>query len=157
MASIDTGGHGGKKSVDQEIPLVPFIDLLLCCVMFLLVTAVWNQLARLEVNQPVSGAPSSEAQVAPEPERLFVQVTRGGFTVSSTLGTAPTEIAMLGERYDTDALGEHLRTLREVRDTPSPRLSVSPDDDIAYRHVITAMDAARGAGFGQISLQRAPR
>ena len=41
------GGHGGKKSVDSEIPLVPFIDLLLCCVMFLLVTAVWNRLARL--------------------------------------------------------------------------------------------------------------
>ena len=32
MASIATGnGHGGKKTVDHEIPLVPFIDLLLCC------------------------------------------------------------------------------------------------------------------------------
>ena len=28
------GGHGGKKNLDSEIPLVPFIDLLLCCVMF---------------------------------------------------------------------------------------------------------------------------
>ena len=32
MASISTGGGGsGKKSVDHSIPLVPFIDLLLCC------------------------------------------------------------------------------------------------------------------------------
>ena len=62
MASIGGGGggHGGKKTVDQEIPLVPFIDLLLCCVMFLLVTAVWNQLARIEANQnvPSTSAPS---------------------------------------------------------------------------------------------------
>ena len=30
------GGHGGKKSVDSEIPLIPFIDFLLCIVLFLL-------------------------------------------------------------------------------------------------------------------------
>ena len=49
MGGISVGeGHGGKKSVDSEIPLVPFIDLLLCCVMFLLVTAVWNRLARID-------------------------------------------------------------------------------------------------------------
>ena len=43
MAAIDSGGgESGKKAVNQEIPLIPFIDLLLCCVMFLLATAVWN-------------------------------------------------------------------------------------------------------------------
>ncbi len=58
MAGVSTGGggHGGKKSVDQDIPLIPFIDLLLCCVMFLLVTAVWNQLARINANQQTPGA-----------------------------------------------------------------------------------------------------
>ena len=59
------GGHGGKKSVDSEIPLVPFIDLLLCCVMFLLVTAVWNQLARLNANQQ---QPGQNAPNEPPPE-----------------------------------------------------------------------------------------
>jgi len=67
MANIDTGGgHGGKKSVDQEIPLVPFIDLLLCCVMFLLVTAVWNQLARLDANQQQPGPARTQDQLPPE-------------------------------------------------------------------------------------------
>lgn len=37
MASIDTGqGHGGKRSVNFELPLIPFIDFLLCIVLFLL-------------------------------------------------------------------------------------------------------------------------
>ena len=68
MASIAVGGgHGGKKSVDSEIPLVPFIDLLLCCVMFLLVTAVWNQLAQLEVNQRVPG-PTTPTEPVDTPE-----------------------------------------------------------------------------------------
>jgi biopolymer transport protein ExbD len=48
MASISTKAHGGgRKSLNPSIALVPpFIDLLLCCVMFLLVTAVWNDLGR---------------------------------------------------------------------------------------------------------------
>ena len=89
MASIGGGGggHGGKKTVDQEIPLVPFIDLLLCCVMFLLVTAVWNQLARIEANQnvPSTSAPSDE----PPPEerdKLTISITSTGYLLSSTAG-----------------------------------------------------------------------
>ena len=54
------GGGGGKKSVDSEIPLVPFIDLLLCCVMFLLVTAVWNKLASMEAAAPQMPSPMGE-------------------------------------------------------------------------------------------------
>ena len=40
MASIGGGGggFGGKKTVDQEIPLVPCIAKLLGCVMFVIVT-----------------------------------------------------------------------------------------------------------------------
>ena len=48
MAGIDVGGgHGGKRSTNHEIPLIPFIDFLLCLVAFLLVTAVWSQMARI--------------------------------------------------------------------------------------------------------------
>jgi len=36
MAGIDTGGgHGGKRATNHEIPLIPFIDFLLCLVAFL--------------------------------------------------------------------------------------------------------------------------
>ena len=39
MAGIDVGGgHGGKRSLNHEIPLIPFIDFLLCLVAFHLVT-----------------------------------------------------------------------------------------------------------------------
>jgi biopolymer transport protein ExbD len=56
MAGIDVGGgHGGKRAVNHEIPLIPFIDFLLCLVAFLLVTAVWTQSARLEADARVPG------------------------------------------------------------------------------------------------------
>ena len=53
--SVDTGGKGGKKSVNADLNLVPYIDLLTCMVSFLLITAVWSQLARLEVDQRGEG------------------------------------------------------------------------------------------------------
>src|SRR2546428_12434739 len=52
-------GKGGKKPLDAQINLVPFIDLLSCCISFLLITAVWTQIAGLQVAS--SGGP-------PEPQ-----------------------------------------------------------------------------------------
>ena len=37
--SVDDGGKGGKKSVNADLNLVPYIDLLTCMVAFLLITA----------------------------------------------------------------------------------------------------------------------
>jgi len=104
MANIDTGGgHGSKKSVDQEIPLVPFIDLLLCCVMFLLVTAVWNQLARLNANQQQPGQPQAQDTPPPETTKLILQVQTSGYTLASTEGDR-IPIPKNGDAYDQEEL-----------------------------------------------------
>jgi hypothetical protein len=49
MATLDVG-EGARRSTNREIPLIPMIDLLLCLVAFLLVTAVWARNARLEAD-----------------------------------------------------------------------------------------------------------
>src|SRR2546423_13263834 len=52
-------GKGGKKPLDAELNLVPFIDLLSCCISFLLITAVWTQIAGLQVASS-GGAPEPQ-------------------------------------------------------------------------------------------------
>lgn len=42
---------GGRRSLDAEINLVPFIDLLSVCICFLLMTAVWTQISTVQVKQ----------------------------------------------------------------------------------------------------------
>ena len=107
MATIEVGGEaGGKKSVDSPIPLIPFIDLLLCCVMFLLVTAVWNQLASHDVSQQLPGQTTSDAIWEPE-VRLVLQVTSDGYVVASTAGDR-IPIPKNGDRYDVATLRERL-------------------------------------------------
>jgi biopolymer transport protein ExbD len=44
--SIQPSGKGGKKALDAELNLIPFIDLLIVNICFLLITAVWVQMAR---------------------------------------------------------------------------------------------------------------
>lgn len=55
MASMEISGRGERRPRNHELPLVPFIDFLLCLVAFLLVTAVWSRMARLEADAMVPG------------------------------------------------------------------------------------------------------
>ncbi len=141
MASIGTGseGHGGKKSVDSEIPLVPFIDLLLCCIMFLLVTAVWNQLGKMEAHLNSPG-PSGDI-TAPPPEEfpITVHVTANGFRVGSAIGDR-SEIPRAGEGYDLAGLGEHLAARRRLAPNEHEAI-LSADDGVAYHDIVATMDA----------------
>src|SRR5215470_2239688 len=46
---LGQGGKGGKKPLDTTINLVPFIDLMAVTISFLIMTAVWTQIGRLQV------------------------------------------------------------------------------------------------------------
>jgi biopolymer transport protein ExbD len=144
------GGHGGKKSVNSEIPLIPFIDLLLCCVMFLLVTAVWNQLARLDANQ---NQPGQQAPNDPPPEekiKVVLQVQASGYVLASTAGDR-IEIPKIGDAYDLEQLREKLQERKRLE--PNRRdLVVAPEDGVTYENVVAAMDTVVGEGFPEMSL-----
>jgi biopolymer transport protein ExbD len=144
------GGHGGKKAVDSEIPLVPFIDLLLCCVMFLLVTAVWNQLARLNANQQ---QPGQQAPNEPPPEekiKVILQVQANGFVISSTAGDR-IEIPKSGDGYDMEGLREKLQERKRLEPNRKD-LVVAPEDGVHYEDVVASMDMVVGEGFPDMSL-----
>lgn len=150
MASISVGGgHGGKKAVDAEIPLVPFIDLLLCCVMFLLVTAVWNQMAAVPAHQDV---PSTTGDVAQDLDRVsyYLRVTHEGYTLASSAGDR-LEIPLVNGAYDQDTLRTRLAE-RRTADPSRHDLIVAPEDGVQYQDVIAGMDLAMGAGFDEVSL-----
>ncbi len=108
MAGIDTGGgHGGKKSVNHEIPLIPFIDFLLCLVSFLLITAVWSQMARINADARVPGPPNPDKEleekkkdktlhVEMKSERKFQLVWKEGTQVLNTIDV-PRKAETVGE------------------------------------------------------------
>jgi biopolymer transport protein ExbD len=77
MAGIDVGGGGGgggRRTVDQEINMVPFIDLLLVTISFLLITAVWTSMARIDAHASLPGDKGTHpTKVTKEPAVLHVR------------------------------------------------------------------------------------
>src|SRR6186997_1499823 len=65
-------GTDTKGSVNVELNIVPFIDLMSCLTAFLLVTAVWVNIAQLNI-QP-KGKTRDQQQVVQEEERVNVSV-----------------------------------------------------------------------------------
>src|SRR5881628_1490475 len=62
---MDLGtSKGGKKALDAQINLVPFIDLMAVTISFLIMTAVWTQIGRLQVSQ--TGGPAESTN---EPDK----------------------------------------------------------------------------------------
>ena len=65
MASIGTGNSSGRRrSLDAEINLVPFIDLLSMCICFLLMTAIWVEVGSIQVKQILGTEAATENQNA---------------------------------------------------------------------------------------------
>src|SRR6478752_8078343 len=98
MAGVDVGGGGGggRKKLDSEINMVPFIDLLMVTISFLLITAVWSHMARLNADAQVPGPPRPDVeQEKVEPEKQlhvemrstekFVLIWKQAWTVISTI------------------------------------------------------------------------
>jgi biopolymer transport protein ExbD len=151
MGGISVGGHGGKKALDAEIPLVPFIDLLLCCIMFLLVTAVWNQLARLNANQQSPGQPNVDTPPPQTPQiKLILQLTSTGYVLASTAGER-TPIPKNGDTFYFEELKNKLQERHRME--PNRRdITVAPEDGVQYKDVVATMDIVVGEGYPEMNL-----
>lgn len=147
-------GKSGKKPLDAAINLVPFIDLLSCCISFLLITAVWTQLARMDVAQKGQGAAGAQDEQPKEPQlSLTLFIDKDGYTFSTSAGDN-TPIPLKGEEYDYTKLADVLKNIRTNPAVPADKhdIAVKSDDAVVYNKIIRTMDVVISAGFPDIGL-----
>jgi biopolymer transport protein ExbD len=72
--SVESGGKGGRRSVDSEINMNPMIDLHVCAIAFLLITAVWSHMSRMNADAQVPGPPNPEKELNPQPPDKMLHV-----------------------------------------------------------------------------------
>jgi len=149
-AAPTPSGKGGKKALDAAINLVPFIDLLSCCLSFLLITAVWTQLARMDVTQK-SKAPSGAVDEPPKPDvTLTLLINKDGYIFQKSTGES-TPIEMKGEEYDYAKLADIMEKAK--KDHPDKEdMNIKSNDSVIYNKVIRTMDIVISAKFPNISL-----
>lgn len=158
--SVDSGG-GGRRSLDSEINMVPMIDLLLCLICFLLITAVWSTMARINADAQVPGPPRNDVPVEdiqPPPmmhvtvqEEKFVISWRKGNAVESSLEvprkpvtvgegkSAQVRFPDLAEKVTSEwtAKGSH----RDASDKKLDQAVLHCDNKTPYKEIIAVIDA----------------
>ena len=142
--SISTN-NGKRKTLDAELNLVPFIDLLVCCICFLLLTAVWVDLGHIEAKQKQRSA-GGKANLE---KTLKVAVLVGEEGYALLIGSQRLVIPKEGLVYNFEGLKEQLDLVPEIYKT---RLIVAAEDGVQYRHIVKVMDFARQSSFGQLQV-----
>lgn len=155
MATIDVGSGSGRRALNHELTLVPFIDFLLCIVAFLLVTAVWTDMARLPVS---ARAPGRESAV-PTASRaeLHVDMRRDGrFVLEWRLGGTVLTKDEVARRAETapggvlryPALASEVTRLwaahgahRSPLDAERDRAVLHAANGAEFEEIVAAMDA----------------
>ena len=140
--SVEGGPVGRRRPVSAELNLVAYIDLLTCMVSFLLITAVWAQLARLPVSQHQPG--QSDGQAITEDLRIMVVVTGDGFSL-----VVGAESKAIPDDYKRLQAELHAA---EAAHPDKTDVQVASGDDIVFSRLIETMDVVLGAGFPDVSL-----
>jgi biopolymer transport protein ExbD len=149
---LGTGGKGKRRPLDTAINLVPFIDLMAVTISFLIMTAVWNQISRLQVSQ-AGGVASEEKRPETPSLPLTVIVSERGLSIVLG-GSSPIDIPKGEAGYvlchsakdrldDTceakSLVGELLKIKAEL---PGQRaITVQVEDGIHYGDLVRVLDA----------------
>ena len=157
--------HGSAGVLDPsemvgELNIIPFLDIVMNLIMFLLATSEYVLLiSQIESDLPRIARGRSKAQDSVEtPLNLNVTVTDAGVLVTGSggklsagctsidpTGSRAVTVPRKGKAYDWAGLTQcvvRVKSQFEDEDT----VTVSADPQIAYEHLVAAMDAVRSQG-----------
>lgn len=156
MAHIEE--RGGGKGRNVELNIVPFIDLMSCLTAFLLVTAVWVNTAKLQV-EPVGKARNGDPCAEEDCDvKLSVLVDQDEIWIGLSRLNEFQRIGRRGDgTYDFDQLEARLREHKAsafFKDSTAIEVAAasSPDAPVRYQSLISAMDIAVKAGFVDVGI-----
>lgn len=127
----------GKGRDDPEINLIPFIDVLLVILIFLMVTTTYSKFTELHITLP-----TAEAEKAPERSaEINVAVTaRGEYAINNTRVSYQDPTTLATDLKNAIPSG--------ARD---PVLIISADGDAPHQRVVNVLEAARLAGLERLT------
>ena len=126
----------GRVKEDPEINLIPLIDVLLVIIIFLMLTTTYSRFAELQITLPTADA---EKQADRANEISIVVSANGQYFIGKTPVSA----------RDAGGLAAEMR--RVGANMKDPVVIINADAASTHQSVITVMQAAQQAGYGQIS------
>jgi len=159
MGGVDVGEGGKKRATNQEINMIPFIDLLMVTIAFLLITAVWVTNSRINADAQVPGPPDPNKELTPQtPEKVlnlmiedteFSLVWKQGATVISEIKLPKTPVEVgeqktvrypdLAKKIETEwnTQGGH----KDPSDRKQDQCILHSDNKTPFKEIVGVLDA----------------
>jgi biopolymer transport protein ExbD len=129
----------GRAREELEINLIPFIDVLLVILIFMMVTTTYSKTTALQITLPTADA----EKALDKPFEITVGVdAQGHYSMNNTLISAT----------DVPALTEELKRIaNEKGESKEPVIIINADALATHQTVINVLQAASRAGFDKVT------
>ena len=132
-ATIATDAH-----IEPEINLIPFIDVLLVVLIFLMISTTFTRYQELAITLPTASGVESQNEV----KQIHIAVSRDG------------RFAVNGKVTDRSQLSNSLNQLTQNNiskdNAPSIQVNIDADARAPHQSVMSALEAARDANLSNI-------
>ncbi len=123
-----------KPSAEPEINLIPFIDVLLVVLIFLMLTTSWSRLTEINMTLPVADTQKQKDR----PQQIVLSVNAQG------------QYAVNKSRIEGNSVAALAAVLGPLA-SKEVTLVISADAQASHQSVVNAMEAARRTGLSQIT------
>jgi biopolymer transport protein ExbD len=130
----------GKTREQPEINLIPFIDVLLVILIFLMISTTYSRFTELQITLPTADADKA----IDRPFEINVAVDSQGRYAVNNVQIAFRDAIGLAEELKNAANGAG-ETKRD------PIVIINADATATHQSVINVLEAARLAGFGRVT------
>ncbi|MEA9601071.1 biopolymer transporter ExbD [Polynucleobacter sp. MG-28-Ekke-A2] len=129
---------GSATPVEPEINLIPFIDVLLVVLIFLMISTTFTRYQELAITLPTANGNESQAEV----KQIHIAVSRDG------------RFAVNGKVIDRSELSNALTQLNgqssQKEGASSLQVNIDADAKAPHQAVMSALEAARDANLSNI-------
>lgn len=129
-----------RQGEEPEINLIPFIDVLLVILIFLMLSTSYSKFTELQITLPTASAD----QLKDRPKEIIVAVSADGHYAINRQVVEGRSVEMLAAALAQAAQGSN-------GVDPETTITVSADAAAAHQSVMNVMDAARRVGLARLT------
>jgi biopolymer transport protein ExbD len=131
-----------SAATEPEINLIPFIDVLLVVLIFLMLSTTYSKFTELQLKLPIADTQAAKDR----PNEIIVTVNNAGaYSVNKVLVQQSGVLALAAALTDANkAIGTPVAG-------KEPVVIISADAQATHQSVISVMEAARQTGLNQIT------
>lgn len=149
-------GTDDKKSVNVDVNIVPFIDLLSCLTAFLLVTAAWVKTEQLDMRPKGKNRDSQPTEVDPNRKDVSVLIQKDQIIIGISRDMTFQPVARSSPTFweTVKSTLDGIKKSADFADREDMELAANsaPGAEVKYDDIVRVMDIAIEVGFKDVGL-----